>query len=108
MEVNEDFPTQRQCYLQSLHEKNRSYDRLWTLQFRHGVPTSDPADQPANAQTLNEHLKMTEQMVFDVYNAEGKRLNQSGLTQEEVFNFVQQLQESKVDAKFSIRSRPAR
>jgi hypothetical protein len=51
---------------------------------------------------------MTQQIVFDVYNAEGKRLNQSGLTQEEVINFVQQLQESKVDAKFSIRSRPAR
>jgi tRNA/tmRNA/rRNA uracil-C5-methylase (TrmA/RlmC/RlmD family) len=60
------------------------------------------------SQKLNKHLKMTEQIVFDVYNAEGKRLNQSGLTQEEVFNFVQQLQESKVDAKFSIRSRPAR
>jgi hypothetical protein len=51
---------------------------------------------------------MTQQIVFDVYNAEGKGLNQSGLTQEEVINFVQQLQESKVDAKFSIRSRPAR
>ena len=51
---------------------------------------------------------MTEQIVFDVYNADGKRLNESGLTQEEVANFVRQLQESRVDAKFSIRSRPAR
>lgn len=47
-------------------------------------------------------------IVFDVYNAEGKMLNESGLTQEEATNFVLQLQESKVDAKFSIRSRPAK
>jgi hypothetical protein len=51
---------------------------------------------------------MTEQVVFDVYNADGERLNGSGLTQEEVSNFVQQLQESRLDAKFSIRCRPAR
>jgi len=60
------------------------------------------------SQTLNKYFKMTEQIVFDVYNDEGNRLNQSALTQEEVTNFVQQLQESKVDAKFSIRSHPAR
>ena len=54
---------------------------------------------------MNKHLKMTERIVFDVYNAEGKRLNESGLTQEEATKFVHQLQELKVDAKFSIRSR---
>jgi hypothetical protein len=57
--------------------------------------------------TLNRILQMTERIVFDVYNAEGERLNQSGLTEEEVTNFVLRLQELKVDAKFSITSRPA-
>ena len=57
---------------------------------------------------LNKHLKMTERIVFDVYNTEGKRLNESGLTQEEATRFVHHLQESKVDAKFSIRCRPAK
>ena len=50
---------------------------------------------------------MTERIVFDVYNAEGERLNESGLTEEEVTNFVLRLQELKVDAKFSIAARPA-
>jgi hypothetical protein len=50
---------------------------------------------------------MTERIVFDVYNAEGERLNESGLTQVEATKFVHQLQESKVDEKFSIRCRPA-
>ena len=57
---------------------------------------------------LNKHLKMTERIVFDVHNAEGERLNESGLTEEEVTNFIHRLQELKVDAKFSITSRPAR
>jgi hypothetical protein len=49
---------------------------------------------------------MTERTVFDVYNAEGERLNESGLTEEELTNLVLRLQELKVDAKFSIASRP--
>jgi len=51
---------------------------------------------------------MTEQIVFDIYNADGEKLNESGLTQEEVVKFFRQLQESNADAKFAIRTRPAR